>query len=161
MFLLTGHKNIVGIYALFILSIILNFVPSMIIQGFGGFLFFFMLIVAYIIKFKSDDDSFDKAHAKYMTKTVWIFSLFLLIGMFLALFFGNHDAITNAANGIQSGNILNDEEMMVLLIEYGQTNLLVFLGIFFPIMAYALYRFGKGIHLARSNKIPTNPKSWL
>lgn len=160
MILLSQNKNIILLYLIFIVSILMNFVPSIIIQSWGGILFLISFIATYIAKFGADKDSFQHAHYSYIIKTVWIFSFFSFFGILAAYFFGDHSIIHSLTADVQSGIIPTNDKIIDTLIEYGTHNIVLFLTLFVPIILYALYRLGKGLLLARNNQTPSL-KSWI
>ena len=161
MFLLSQNNNIVTVYAALILAIFMNFIPSLTIQSWGGVLFLITFLVTYIFKFNTDKESFDYNHYSYITKTIWIFSLFSFIGIILAYLLGDHTLINQLVNDIKNGTIPTNQDIFDVTMAYGRQNILLFAVIFLPITFYLLYRLGKGVHLARQNKIIPNLKSWI
>lgn len=160
MILMSQNKNIVILYMIFIASVLMNFIPSMVIQSWGGILFFISFIATYISKFKAEKGSIKHTHYSYIIKTIWIFSLFTFIGIVLAYALGDHTTINILTADFQSGRIPSNQEMTDALIKYGMENITLFLIIFLPIMLHVLYRLGNGLLLARSNKLPSL-KSWI
>jgi len=148
-------------YSSFFAALIMNFIPSFTIQTIGGLLFFFLFILSYILKYNAKKESFEYAHYAYITKTIWIFSLFLTIGVLVAAVFADNSNIHELTANLMNGIILTEEQMIQKLVQYGMRNLLLFLLIFIPITLYFAYRLIKGAYYIQKDTPPANPKNWF
>jgi len=162
MALLSDNKTLSSLYGTYIVAIILNFMPSVMVQTIGGILFIATFIYTYIVRYRSKKETIENDHARYLIKTVWIFSLFTVIGIIIAYGLGDHSIIYQFMNDImQNGLIPAEDQIMQILIDYTQVNLVLFALIFLPITLYLFYRFAKGMRAAQRNKKPDNLNSWF
>lgn len=161
MFLLAKDKQLTGIYIIYIASLIMNVAPNIAISSFGALLFMVVFLATYVLKFTAKKDSVEYSHYVYLIKTIWIFSLFVLVGCFAAYYFGDHTIINNIMTDTMNGNVTSVENMSSSLIEYARANKYFFGLIFLPVTLHLMYRLGKGVYLARKDFPIENPKSWL
>lgn len=161
MFLLAKNKQTTSIYILYIASLIMSVVPNTIISSFSSVLFLVVFIATYILKYNADKQSTNYSHYAYLTKTIWIFSLFVMIGTVIAYYLGDHSIINNMVDSVMNGIVMSVEEMSYRLMEYGYANKYIFGIIFAPVTLHLFYRLGKGLHLAHKDKAIPNPKSWI
>ena len=155
------NNQVTGIYILYILSIILNLIPIFSLASLGILLFLITFVANYILKYTAQKDMADYSHYAYMTKTIWIFSLLVLIGCGLAYFFGDHSIITNMIASAHAGVLLTSDQIMALSASYLKANALLFAGYFLPITFYLVYRMIKGAYESYTGDDIENPKSWL
>ena len=155
------NNQVTGIYGLYIVSIIMNLLPIFSIATLGMLLFLITLIANYILKFSANKETFDYTHYAYMTKTIWIFSLLVLIGLVLSYFIGDHTIVHNMIQSAQSGVIYSSEQMMGMTADYIKDNMLLFGGYFLPVTFYLIYRMGRGLYESMTGQTIDNPKSWL
>lgn len=156
-----NNKQVTGIYILYIASIIMNLLPIFSIATLGMLLFLVTFIANYILKFKADKQNADHGHYTYMTKTIWIFSLLVLIGLVLSYFIGDHTIVQNMMKSAQSGIIYTSEQMMSMTADYIKDNALLFGGYFLPVTFYLIYRMGRGLYESMTGQVIDNPKGWL
>ena len=154
-------NTIIRIYIIFIISIALNFVPSVSAQTIGALLFFIMIIAAYVYRFKSEKGSIMHSHMRYLIKSFWIASLFLAIGILLSTQFADHSAINNAVDNLMESTHLNESQMQSVAMEYTKQNLLVFAAALLPSVFYLLYRCIKGIIFLKKHKTFDDYNSWF
>ena len=161
MFLFAKDKQTTSLYVLYIVSLIMNVVPNITISSFGALLFLVVFVGTYILKFTSKKESTHYSHYAYLTKTIWIFTLFVMISMVAAYYFGDHTIINNMVSSVTSGNMVSVEQMSMAIMDYANANKYVFGLIFLPVTVHLFYRLGKGLYLARKDEPIPNPKSWL
>ncbi len=155
------QKTIIQIYISFLIAIICNFIPSTIIQSFGGILFFILIIVIYIYRYRSNEGTLMYSHTYYLIKSFWISSLFLLIGMAGAFFLADHTLINETVNNILNGALLDEDQINTVIMNYLYDNILVFCLMLLPSLIYLTYRVIKGIILAKKEHLILNPKNWF
>ena len=160
MILFAKKKQVAGVYILYIASIIMNLIPVFSIAFLGVLLFLVSFIANYILKYSADKQSMDYGHYAYMTKTIWIFSFLVLIGLVLSYFIGDHAVIINMMQSAQSGVIYSADEMMALSADYIKSNMVLF-AYFIPVTLHLIYRMAKGFYKAHKGLPIKNPKSWL
>ena len=155
------QKKIVTFYALLIAAVIFNFLPSMQIQTVGLIIFFVCFIGLYIARGTAKKASMMYSHGSYMIKSIWISSLFFLIGGVFAGVFGDHSIIDGIIDSITQGVVIAPDEMNNMMIEYAKSNFVVFLLSLLPSILYLLYRFVRGLRVAIKNSSINNPGSWF
>ncbi len=160
---MTFNKNneVTGIYVLYVVSIIMNLIPIFSIASFGILIFFVTFITNYILKFTRDKQSADYSHYAYMTKTIWIFSFFVLIGLGLSYFIGDHSIVINMMHSAQSGVMFTSDQLMSLSADYLKANMVLFGGYFIPVTLHLIYRMAKGSYKSYKGQAITNLKSWI
>ena len=154
-------KNVLIIYAIYIISIILNVIPSTFIQTLGLFSFFTVFIITYIYKSKMKENIFVYSHMKFILKSIWVSSLILLIGMVAAYFWADHSIIYQTVNTVQNGIFLTESQINGLIMDYMRANIFVFIITLTPCLIYLIYRLTKGTSLAKTNQHIDNLKTWL
>ena len=154
-------SNIMTLYIGLIISTIFNFVPLASAQVFGSVFFLMILITAYIYRAKSEEDTLQNSHSHYIIKTIWIFSLFLFIGIILAGLFSDNTALQSTIDNAKSGIMMSEAELENILANYFQNNFLVFALTIGPSFLYFIYRLYKGVTHAKNNTPITNLKSWM
>ncbi len=155
------QKNILSLYVGIFISIILNFVPVYSVQVFGFVFFFASLISCYIYRSRSKENSLQHSHAVYLIKTIWIFSLFLFIGIIAAGLLADNSSIHAIIDQASNGIMPNERAMEEVLINYMKNNMLVFMVTIGSSFIYAFYRLYKGMLLVKNNNIISNTKSWF
>ena len=155
------QKNIIQIYAVYLISIICNFIPSGAVSGLGSILFIIIFIATYIYKARAEEDSLTKNHMRYILKSIWISSLLLIVGIIAAYLFGDHSLIHQTMEGVKQGMFLTEEQINSLMMDYMMNNLLVFCTAFLPSLIYLFYRLAKGLVKAKENLHIENLKNWL
>ena len=161
MILFAKNKELVGIYLLYIISLILNVVPNTAMASFGALLFIVLFIATYVQRARSKEKPVEYSHYQYIIKTIWIFSLFFLVGAITAYFLADHSIINNMTDLIMKGTMMTPEQMTSLTMDYARANKFVFGIIFIPITIHVFYRLGKCFFLARKNESIPNLKSWF
>lgn len=155
------QKTTLQLYYAYIFVIITNVIPSSTIQTFGMILFIVILIATYYFRSKSNEGSFQNNHMTYITKSIWISSLALLVGMITAYFTADHSIIYNAYNAIKMGTMMTEAQINSLIMDYMRANMFTFLFTLMPSLIYLVYRLCKGIAHAQKNYIIPNLKSWI
>jgi uncharacterized membrane protein len=154
-------------------------IPSVSFALIATILFFLLLIVAYVVRSKSDIESFSSNHTTYIIRSIW-FGIFILPAFTLALaviyLLPNYDpSAMNICAGPLSEHILANPESTSMQALYGfiapcmpdfmhtngQTFAISGLIAILPILIYLLYRFGKGTTLAMKGVEINKPKSWI
>lgn len=156
-----NNNQVTSMYALYIISIIMNLLPIFSIATLGMFIFLVTFIANYILKFKADNQSADHGHYTYMAKTIWIFSFLVLIGLVLSYFIGDHTIVNNMIQSAQNGIMYTSEQMMGMTADYIKDNALLFGGYFLPVIFYLIYRMGRGLYESMTGQVIDNPKGWL
>ncbi len=153
--------DVFGVYISFLLALISNFIPSTMIQFFGGFLFIVTFFSAYIIRWKNKNESFKKNHMTFLIRTFWIGSLILVIGMLLSILLGDHTIINNTVEGIMNGIVFTYSELTVIMMNYARANIFVFGLCLLPSLIYLSYRLIKGMIKTYYHQEIEHLKSWF
>jgi len=153
--------NMITLYIGLFISTIFNFVPIASAQIFGGLFFLVLLIAAYIYRYGSEDRTLQNSHARYIIKTIWIFSLFLFIGIILAGLFSDNTALQNTIDNAKNGIITSEAELENIFGRYIQENIFIFLPTLGPSFLYFIYRLYKGCIQVKNNAPITNLKNWF
>lgn len=154
-------NTIMKIYGAFFASIIFNFVPSTIVQAFGGILLLIIVIATYIYRGRSNKESLMHSHMVYLIKSFWISSLFLAVGLAGAVALADHSIINEAVNTVASGALMSEAQIESIIMDYMHTNLMVFALTLGPSIIYLAYRVIKGMMLTQKVLPIPNPKNWL
>ena len=73
------QKHIINLYSAFGASLLLTFVPSMMVAGIASVFMLGILIAAYIIRSRSEIGSLEQTHAIYIIRTIYIGSALMLL----------------------------------------------------------------------------------
>jgi uncharacterized membrane protein len=106
-------------------------------------------------------DSFQYSHSKYLVQTIWIFSLFLLLGIILAGIFADNSSINTTMDKVMNGVMVSETQLETMMIGYMKQNSFIFFITIGPSFIYFFYRVMKGIKLVKNNKTITNFRTWL
>ena len=155
------QQNMLTLYIGLFISTIFQFIPSAGAQLFGVLFFVILLIASYIYRAQASQDSLQHSHSGYITKTIWIFSIFLLIGMIIASFLADNTAINDTMDKAKNGIMMSDTELNSIMSGYIKNNLWVFISTLGPSFIYFFYRLAKGLNLARHNKNIPDTKNWF
>jgi len=153
--------DVLGVYIAFMLAILSNFIPLVMVQTIGGILFFVTIFAIYFIRWKSTNASFKHNHMDYLIKTFWVSSLILLIGMIFGAIFADHTVINNVVEGMMGGIAFTQAELNIVLLNYAKDNVLVFGLAIGPCFLYIFYRTIRGMIETMNYKKIENIKSWF
>jgi uncharacterized membrane protein len=156
-----SQQNMLTLYIGLFISAIFQFIPSAGAQVFGVLFFGVLLIAAYVYRTGADEDSLQYSHAQYVIKSIWIFSLFLFIGVMLASVLADNTAIQETMDKAKGGVMMSESELESIMSGYVKNNLWVFITSLGPSFIYFFYRLIKGVKLVRQNTNIPNPKSWV
>ena len=173
-----GQRKIYNLYALFGVSMVMSVIPHMSAAVLSIIFFLWLLIAAYTARGKAGDHDLLENHATFIIRTLWITALFSLFTMGAAAvyIFYNLDYTTfqPCVDQISSLGIAEIESMGTMeiysrvepcvddFISFNFNTLLVagaIAGI--PLLAYAGYRFAKGLARAVKGYRLADPKAWF
>lgn len=160
------HKTVIHIYSAFVASLVMQVLPSSALQFFGALLFLAVLIMAYILRKKADDRSLIENHMTYIIRTIWIWSLCLMVAMVAAVLWivtsGGHNILGSAVDDIMiSGMMPSDAEMKAVFNRFLVHNMVALIVTLGPCIIYIAYRLSKGLSRALKGHRIGNVKSWL
>ncbi len=163
------QKNIRQYYGAFAAAIVCNFVPVPIVALFGICLLLSILVGAYIFKARSKMDSLAYNHMTYLIGTIWISSLFLVLGMAAASYWvytkGDHTLIQNLMESMNAGVMVTPGEMQSIMQSYIHANLNLLitasLATMGPAVIYIIYRTAYGASRATKGYRMARPAGWF
>jgi uncharacterized membrane protein len=171
-------KNILNVYALFMVSVILSVVPTIAAAGLSLVFFAALMVMAYRYRGACEEHSLQHNHMVYMVRTIWIAGLIVLITMSLAgiyIFTSiKPDAFQPCAlplleqgmaayerGGMDAFYALARPCMPAFLQANYIMLLIASLIAAAPVLGYLAYRLIKGLNRAVKGYRLANPKAWL
>ncbi len=172
------QKKIINLYSAFGASLVLTFVPSMMVAGIASVFMIGVLIAAYIIRKKSETGSFAQSHTTFIIRTIYIGSSLAIVSMSAAAYYMlpiiDHSPLGPCVNELSNQgtdfmqNASTAEAMVYLqpcldrfiaLNKAILINAAVIAGA--PILLYFFYRLSRGLMRATKGYRISKPKSWL
>lgn len=172
------HKTIMNLYALFVASLMMSFIPSALFAVIAIAMFTGVMFGAYIIRKKAEENSLAGNHMTYIIRTIWIASFFALFTLAAGaayliplLDYSAIDPCINKLTNMVSGStaqISNEQLNDAMQGCYGNfihtnlRNIIIAGGITAgPLIIYVGYRLAKGISRAHKNHRMSHIKSWF
>ena len=166
---LDPRYKILALYVVFSFAVLMGCLPNMSAQNAGAIAAFILLISAYIFESKHASDSLETHHAIFIIRTIWIWSIFLLIGMCGAGYVvsqqGDMSAIDLLMNNVTNGIVPTEDDINVTLDSYFNTNsslilktALIWLA---PAQIYAVWRIALGATRAYKGYRILNFRGWF
>lgn len=167
--MMTAQKKITALYSAFALCVMMVCVPLMSVQNWAAILSLLVLISAYILRKKSPADSLEAHHATFVIRSLWIWSLVLILGMAGAGWVvsqnGDMAAITHLVDSVMNGAILSEDEINNAFNDYIATNYDLILKTtvmwLAPAQIYGVWRIARGMSRAWKGYRVHNPSSWF
>ncbi len=159
-----AFKKINNLYAIYIASIILQFMPFGIVITFGFFLFITVFIYTYILRGKAEPEDLIDNHATYLIRTVWIFGLVALAGIVAGAFYIMYAFEPGELERLGREVIFSNDLHQTLKDYQSQYfNILLTTNIiaFGPAVIYIAYRLVKGLSRAIKGYRVASPRSFL
>lgn len=162
------RKN-AALYLSLLIGVVAGCLPYGSAQGISAILVIVALVLGYILRDKEGAGSLVAHHATFVIRTIWIWSLFLMIGMIGAAFViyrqGDASAIDDMVNSIYGGMIPTEADIQAVSDRYIMDNydLMVRTAIIWlaPAQVYALWRVVKGFSRAWSGYRLQSVKGWF
>ncbi|MBE2190624.1 MAG: hypothetical protein KDJ26_01440 [Alphaproteobacteria bacterium] len=163
-----NQKNI-GLYVLLSLGVVLGCLPDMTMQSYSALVIFVALILAYFFRARAKKDDLVWHHSTFVVRTIWIWSLFLLIGMMGAGYImqtqGDMSAVDRIMEAASSGIIPSEADIEAASQDYFSTNydliLRTTLMWLAPAQVYAVWRIFKGLSRALKGYRVQNLRGWF
>lgn len=173
-----GRGKTVALYTAFGASLLLMVVPHAVAAAASLVLLLGVLIAAYIVRGKNDEDSLAGNHAVFIIGTIWISGFFALLTMIAASFY-MLPRVDNAALQPCMQNLLNNYEALMqnqdiaalsamlqpCMHDFVQGNYRLFLVSLLiaaaPVLLYIAVRFTRGLARAIGGYRVAKPRSWL
>ncbi|MFA7276335.1 MAG: hypothetical protein WC043_05990 [Pseudobdellovibrionaceae bacterium] len=163
------HTQVKIAYGLNLITIGLTSTPSLWLQNIGVVTGVTALVLAYMIDAKAEKDSAEAGHAIYLIRTIWIWSLFLLVVLIGAetviLLNGNSTAMDALAERMINGHLPSYNELRATALSFFEDNrdLVISTLILWcaPAQLYALLRTLRAFPRALKNYRLKNPRTWF
>lgn len=163
------QKSVMRVYAALVASVILQAMPMVVAQGIGTLILFGAWVACGIVRRRSKPEGLAHNHMIYLSRTLWISSFLLIVGVALAgvwvLQEGDHSAIDRLANGIMNGSAPSEAALAAAGKDYFLTNFRLILEASLltigPGFAYFFYRTLRGFLRAGRGYRMADPKGWL
>ncbi len=165
-----NKKTVTNIYAAFIVSVVLQFMPNASIQLFAMFLFLGVLIWCYIARKQYGHATLVENHTTYIIRTIWIFSLvmtagFILCGVWLYSV-ADQESLQTFANEVMKAaesappHDLTDAYTAMVEVNF---NVIIWASLITigPSLIYLGYRLIKGARRGIKGYRIDNPTSWI
>lgn len=160
--------RILSLYALFVLVLVFGFFPYALLQNVSIWLCLLLIVLAYVFRARAQDDDLEHHHAQYIIRSVWVFSLIALVGMFGAGFAIGREADSSALDDllslVQTGGMVSEKDVESAFQRYFETNEALifrrFLLFMAPAQLYAAWRLVRGLPRAMRGYRVSHPKSW-
>jgi uncharacterized membrane protein len=171
-------KNILNVYALFMVSVILSVVPHATAAALSMVFFIVLMVMAYGYRKNCEQHSLQHNHMVYMVRTIWIAGLITSVTMSLAGAYiftaidptafqpchmplleqgmaayesGGMDAFYALARPCMSGFLQANYVMLLIASIIAAA----------PVLAYLAYRLIKGLNRAVNGYRLAEPRAWL
>jgi len=166
---LQPQHTVIAVYAAFGICLITSCIPNMSIQNYSALFTIILQIAAYFLRRREEPDSFAHNHIDFIIRTIWIWSLFFVIGMAGAGMMisqsGDMSALDQLMSSVTDGSIPTEADMNQTAQVYFETNYalilrttLLWLG---PAQLYAVWRIARGLSRALKGYRLANPRSWF
>ncbi len=166
---MTDKYKILVPYLILLLGVVTACVPDMTVQGYSMLLGLVSLILGYIFRSRAVEDDLVWHHATFMIRTIWIWSLFLSIGIvgagYIVSIQGDMSAIQSLMDSANSGSIPSEAEIDAAGSTFFDTNFNLILKTTLmwlaPAQVYAVWRIYKGLSRAMNGYRVQNLRSWF
>lgn len=162
------HKNL-SLYIGLLVAVISGCLPDMSMQGLSTILVFVVLTVGYFFRARAKQDDLVWHHATFVIRTVWIWSIFAIIGMIGAGYQiysqGDASMIDAFMSQVMNGLIPTDADIQNVSDSYmaANENLMIAATLIWiaPAQVYALWRTYKGLSRALAGYRVQNLYGWF
>ncbi len=162
------HKNTL-LYGLLLVGVIVGCIPATSMQSISFLIDLIALLAAYGIRSKAKEDDLVWHHSTFVIRTIWIWSLFLLIGTIGSALMiqmkADMTAVDDLINSVNGGNIPTETDVNLMMQKFMDTNFdmmfrttIVWLA---PAQVYAVWRVYKGLSRAWLGYRVANLRSWF
>lgn len=169
MYVVSDKQKIASLYVPLLVGVIFGCLPDASMQGISALLDLIVLIAAYGIRSEAKEDDLVWHHSTFVIRTIWIWSLFLVIGMAGAALViqmnADMGAITDLVNSANSGIIPTEGDVDLTMQKFMDTNYdmmlrttIIWLA---PAQVYAVWRSYKGLSRAWLGYRVANLRSWF
>lgn len=162
------QKNLV-LYIGLLLGVVVGCLPNGPAQGISAILVTGALVFGYVLRAQEKNDTIVAHHATFVIRTIWIWSVFLLVGMFgagiMVQMSGDMRAIDELLGRIYSGAFPTIDDIRATTESYMADNydLMLRMTIVWlaPAQVYAVWRVVKGLSRALGGYRVKNVMGWL
>lgn len=169
-----GKNTIIQLYALFIVGLIMQFLPIQMASGFGMVIIALVAIAAYIIRRSQTDKlNFSANHCTNLIVTFWMSQLILTLSFALGLWllisntdmgaFNSCHTALPLKNNLSGSDVINAYMPCINVYRDGNMGIIILAVtiITLPTCIYYIYRLGTGLSRARKGYILQNPGKWI
>ncbi|HNQ92629.1 MAG TPA: hypothetical protein PKI93_06830 [Alphaproteobacteria bacterium] len=162
------NKNYI-LYISLLIGVVSGCMPHMTMQTVSAVVVFVALILAYFIRSREEEDHLVWHHATFVIRTIWIWSLFIVIGMvgagFTVQMTADMSAIDALTARIMEGMVPSEYDIEASTQAYLNTNynliLTTTIAWLAPAQVYALWRVYKGLSRAKDGYRVQNLRGWF
>lgn len=159
----------ISLYVLLLMGIVIGCIPFTSMQALSVVIDLIALVSAYSFRSKAQNDDLVWHHATFVIRTIWIWSLFLVIGVIGSSLFiqmnADMSAITDLINSVNSGMVPTESDIDLTMQKFMETNqdmmlrtTIIWLA---PAQVYAVWRVYKGLSRAWVGYRVANLRSWF
>lgn len=158
-------KVTMQVYAALGATIILSVIPNALAAVLCMVLGLGVLVAAYSIRKKADDESLSDNHMTFVIRTIWIGSFLFCVTSVLAAIYASMNLDYTALEGCAGNGAASVDALLPCLPQYIEDNQnllinsMVYAGL--PIFVYFGYRFIKGLGRASKGYRIASPKGWF
>lgn len=164
-----GNQAILTVYGLLCTALVFSMIPILPIFITGTFLFPFVLVLAWMLRFGKGTDTLIYNHMIYISRTIWMFSLLLAITSsiagFLVMTGADNSAYQNVINDMMNGVSYSYDQMYDVMITYIKANMgLMICAVALctvPTLGYMAYRLARGMSRAFKGYRLAKPQAWF
>ena len=110
---------------------------------------------------KGENSDLSDNHSRFIIRTFWIGSLYLTIGIILAVMLADHSPVYQMVDQVmRNPRYLTQDMLNALFLEYAKVNWIVFLLTLGPSTIFFFYRFSYGLWLSYNSKTVPNCTAW-
>ncbi len=151
-----GYRKVVALYAACVVALVFQFLPQPALQMISIIMLIAIVAVIKHLRRSVDKDSLMHNHATYLSRTISIWSLFLLVSLAIAGLYVSKvyefEKLLEIIQSLSSGEIKTPEAKHLALV--GTATMV-------PSTLYLFYRVANGFHRAIKGYRLARPKSFL
>ena len=158
------RKKVMTAYIFLLSGFLLSFAPHTLIHLAGIISMIVGVFQAYGVKNyikKGKNSNFTDNHARYMIRSFWIGSLYLSVGVVLAVVLADHSPIYQMVDRIMyNPQYLTQDVQYAIFLEYAKLNWFLFLVTLGPGTLFFFYRYSYGLWHSYKGQVVPNYLSW-
>lgn len=119
-------KYITYSYAVFGALLVSSIIPNMTLQNISAIMSLLFIIILYVLRSKTDQESVERVGFSYLIKTFWVWSALYILGLIVAGIIisttGDMTALDEWAQSVIDGATATEEDVNKLIESYLDTN---------------------------------------